>query len=274
MTGFLSYPETLALVCPLVFLAGFVDSIAGGGGIISLPAYLAAGLPAHLAAGSNKFAMMLGTSAAAGKYAKSGNVKPGTALAASGAAIPGAWLGTRLALALDERLLKTVLLVIIPAVAVFILVNRNLGKGKTGNEGASGGNTVRAVGGGKTRIRALAAAVAAGFAIGAYDGLIGPGTGTFLILIFSSVLGYSLLVSSGNAKIVNLTSNVVSTALFIRSGNVWFALAIPAACCTIAGNWLGSHLAIRNGARIIRPAMIGVLLLLFVKIIFDLLQRS
>ncbi len=261
----LSYIQTLLLVCPLVFLAGFVDSIAGGGGLISLPAYLAAGLPAHIAAGSNKFAMMLGTSVSVSKYSRSGNIKLKTALLSAAAALPGAWIGTKIALFLDERYLKTAMLVVIPSVAIFLLFNRGFVR-KPVEENTETGK-FRLSG---THAGRIGLSLVIGLVIGCYDGLIGPGTGTFLMIAFASLLQYSLLVSSGNAKIVNLASNVMSAILFIASGNVWFALAIPAAFCTVAGNWLGSHLAIRNGVKIIRPVMFVVLALLFAKIVSDI----
>jgi len=264
----LSYIQTLLLVCPLVFLAGFVDSIAGGGGLISLPAYLAAGLPAHIAAGSNKFAMMLGTSVSVAKYSRSGNIELKTALLSAAAALPGAWIGTKIALFLDERYLKAAMLAVIPSVAVFLLLGRGFKK-KPAEQDAEAEAGKKRPGG--TRTGRIALSLGIGLVIGCYDGLIGPGTGTFLMIAFTSLLQYSLLVSSGSAKIVNLASNCMSAMLFIASGNVWFALAVPAALCTVAGNWLGSHLAIRNGVKVIRPVMFAVLALLFVKIIADLL---
>ncbi len=256
MSG-LSYVQTLALVCPLVFLAGFVDSIAGGGGLISLPAYLAAGLPVHIAAGTNKFSMMLGTSMSVVRYSKSGNIKLKTALTAIAGAIPGAWIGTRLALFLEDKYLKGTLLVIIPLAALFILFSGKLKKNIPDQKPIS-------------RMKKILLSMGIGLVLGCYDGLIGPGTGTFLILAFASLLQYSLLVSSGSAKIVNLASNCISALLFIISGNVWYALAFPAALCTVAGNALGSRLAIRNGERLIRPVMLVVLALLFLKIGIDL----
>lgn len=268
----LPFVQTLLLVCPLVFLAGFIDSIAGGGGVISLPAYLAAGLPPHLAAGTNKCSAMFGTSVAAWKYRAGGHMKASEAALAAALALPGAWIGTRIALSLNPAVLRGAMLVVIPLVAVFMAFRgRNRG-GEVATIGLSERYRNRFPG--KIRsARALELILPAGigFAIGLYDGLIGPGTGTFLILAFSALLGRTLVVSSGNAKLVNLASNVISGIVFFMSGKVWIALAIPAACCTIAGGWLGSHLAVRNGAKVIRPVMFIVLAILFVKIALDLL---
>lgn len=290
----ISWLHTVALVCPLVFLAGFVDSIAGGGGVISLPAYLAAGLPAHLAAGTNKCSAMFGTSVAALRYRASGKMRAREAGLAAIAALPGAWLGTKIALSIDSDALRAAMLIVIPFVAAFMVIRggnkgtkkekitgTSAGKRETGHDGdgeATRGWPERFRARFPDRVRTarafeLSLPPTIGFAIGMYDGLIGPGTGTFLILAFSTVLGRSLVVSSGNAKLVNLASNVMSGIVFFASGKVWIALAVPAALCTIAGGWLGSHLAVKNGSRIIRPVMLFVLALLFVKIALDVFNR-
>ena len=273
MTG-LPYIQSLLLVCPLVFLAGFVDSIAGGGGLLSLPAWLATGLPAHMAAGSNKFANMIGTSFSVLRYGKSGNIKMRAALTTAAAAIPGAFIGTKLALFLDATILKLIILGIIPVVTVVVLSGPRLKqfiiqKKLMGRDSRQQKTLAHAT---STKI-VIASCI--GLILGAYDGLIGPGTGTFLILAFTACMHYSLVDSSGSAKVVNLTSNIISGTLFIISENVWYAVAIPAAVCAVFGNLLGSHFAIRGGTRVIRPIMILVLILLCIKIIYDLwLGRS
>jgi len=269
----LPYLQTLLIVCPLVFLAGFIDSIAGGGGVISLPAYLAAGLPPHVAAGTNKCSAMFGTSVAAIKYRASGHMRAGEAAIAAVSALGGAWIGVRIALALDADTLRAAMLVVIPLVAVFMALRGRRGAGETPEPSVPERfrsrfpHWVRVA-----RALELALPAAIGFGIGLYDGLIGPGTGTFLILAFSALLGRTLVVSSGNAKLVNLASNVISGIVFFLSGKVWIALVVPAACCTMAGGWLGSHLAVKNGARVIRPVMFVVLAILFVKIALDVLE--
>ncbi len=271
----LSYVHTLLIVCPLVFIAGFIDSIAGGGGLVSLPAWLAAGLPPHLAAGSNKFSMMLGTATSVARFGATGNIKLKSALAAAAAAIPGAWVGTKIALLLDPAVFRTMLVAVIPAVAVFVLVRGKKTFGTPASGKAASGADAQ-IAGADAQIAlerspgaTLVLSLAIGLAVGCYDGLVGPGTGTFLIIGFSVFLQYSLTVSSGSAKVVNLASNIVSAFLFMSSGNVWYQAAIPAALCTIAGNQLGSHLAVKNGSRVIRPVLIAVLALLFAKILRD-----
>ncbi|MFO8145130.1 MAG: TSUP family transporter, partial [Candidatus Syntrophosphaera sp.] len=112
----------------------------------------------------------------------------------------------------------------------------------------------------------------AGLAIGFYDGFFGPGTGTFLILIYTLLMHYDFMVANGNAKVMNLASNLAALTTFLFAGKVWFALAIPAAACGIAGNLLGSKLVIKNGNRLIRPIFILALILLLGRIVYDLVS--
>ena len=109
-------------------------------------------------------------------------------------------------------------------------------------------------------------ALGSGLAIGLYDGLIGPGTGTFFILIFSGIFGLDLLTSSGCAKISNLASNVMSTIIYLINGKIWFAVAVPAIVCCMLGNYAGARYAIKGGSGNVRKIMLLVLVLLFVKI--------
>ena len=250
----------LLIVCPMLFLAGFADSIAGGGGIISLQAQMMAGLPIHMAYGTNKFAMSLGTTMSTFQYAKSGNIRWKPALFAAGGALIGANLGAQLAMLLDEKYLSYCLMVLLPAAAIFLMCNRKFGSEEHVREVPMGRQYV------------LSAFI--GLVVGAYDGFFGPGAGTFYVLLFTSLLGYDLLSASGNAKVVNLASNIGALVAYIIGGKVMYIIGIPAAFCTVAGNYVGSKLAIKNGSKFIRPVMAVVILLLFVKIILDLVQPA
>lgn len=244
-------PITFLIVCPLVFLAGFVDSIAGGGGVISLPAYLIAGLPVKLAAGTNKLANGCGTALASYKYARSGNIDWTAAIPAAVFSLIGSALGTSLAVKLPDKALEIIILAALPLVAVFLLFSKNLGiKEKPA----------------KPKNKTLFFSALIGFAIGCYDGLVGPGTGTFLTLAFSAVLGYTLLKSSGCAKIANLASNVASLIVYLNHGDVLFSVGLPAIACSMAGNYFGSRFAIKGGSQRIRIVMFVVLGLLFIKV--------
>lgn len=246
------------IVCPLVFAAGFVDSIAGGGGLISLPAYLLAGLSAHFAIGTNKMAMSVGTLMASVHYIKAKKYDLRVSLISAAGSFAGAAAGSSFALLIPDQILKIFMLALLPAVAVFMLVKKDFGKAEDEQKQLS----LR---------RLTVSALVIGLVIGCYDGLVGPGTGTFLILAFSAFMGFDLLKASGCAKVVNLASNVASVIVFILSGKVLFALAIPAAVCAMAGNYAGAKLAIRGGSKYVRYAIFLVIGLLFVKMAAELL---
>lgn len=245
-----------ALLCAMIFLAGFVDASAGGGGLISLPAYLASGLPAHLAFGCNKFSSACGTTLAAARYFKRGAMDGQVALLASAASFVGSGAATHLLLLLPETFLKRMLLVLVPVAAAFLLLRRPAA-------------APRAMALRHGRRAALALVI--GLLIGGYDGLVGPGTGTFAILAFSGLMGYDLRTAGGNAKLLNLASNYASLAACLAAGQVALRVAGPCAVCGVAGSWLGSGLALKRGARFIRPMLVGVLCLLVGKLTLDVL---
>ena len=250
--------KTCLIVCPLVFLAGFVDSVAGGGGIISLPAYLMAGLPAHLAAGTKKVVNGCGTLMATVKYFRNGKVQLRPAVVAAVAALLGSMLGAQLASMVSEAALETAMLVALPCVAVFLVVKRDFGK----DDAPAAVIEPR---------REIIVSALIGLGVGCYDGLLGPGTGTFMILCFTAFLSMDLLTASGCSKAANLASNAGSAAVWILHGSVLWKLAAPAIVCNILGALLGARFAIRGGSKNIRGVMFVVLGLLFVKMLYDLL---
>lgn len=243
----------VALVCALVFAAGFIDSIAGGGGLISVPAYMLTGIPMHWCSGSNKFSGFPGTAIAAYRFYKSGNVDMPNACFSAVFAVLGAFIGARAALMMDAVLLKKVFLAALPFVVLFVLF---FGKGRV-REKKLAGNALRA------------ACAAIGFVCGLYDGLIGPGTGTVLIFAYTTFVGYSYLTASGNAKIVNLASNVTSLITYLLAGRVLFYIAVPAAVCSLLGGYLGSGLAIKKGDKVVKAILIVMLIAVFAKLVSD-----
>lgn len=245
----------LWMIYPLIFLSGFIDAIAGGGGIISVSAYLAVGLPAHLALGTNKFSAVLGTGISAARFARGGHVRWEAAAVSFAGALGGSALGARLALHVPERVLTVILLAALPLVALLIVFNKGFGVREKE----------------LSRPRTLALSLLAGFVIGGYDGFFGPGTGTFLIIAFTTVLGFQLLTACGNAKMVNFASNIAAAVTFMLNGQVDYRLGIPCAFCAILGQYLGSGLAMKKGVKIVRPMMLAVIALLLLKIILDLL---
>lgn len=246
----------LALVCFLIGMGAFVDAVAGGGGLISLPAYLFAGLPVHTAMGCNKFSASVGTTFAAASFLQGRALHLRTALLAAAGSFAGGTIASRLALLIPDSMLRLIVLIGVPTAAVVIFSQRKL----------PDDNRFETL----PPRRAVVLAVVIGFLIGLWDGLVGPGTGTFAIIAFSMLMKFDLTTSSGNAKVLNLASNYASLLTFVRSGDVIYAVAIPAAVCGVIGSLLGSRMAIKGGAKMIRPMLLLVLALLLAKMAADI----
>ena len=249
------FVKQLLIVCPLLFLAGLCDAIAGGGGTISLPALMLAGLPTHFALGTNKMCMSMGTAVSVYRYGKSGRIRWFVSLVASIGAVMGAILGAKLALLIDDRYMRYVLLILLPASALFLALNRNLGQ-----EGKE-----------KRFAPAKTAFIAflCGAGVGVYDGFFGPGAGTFYIMVLSAALGIGLTEATADTRVINMASNIGALVTFISNGVVLWRLALPGILFTMAGNYVGSGLAMKNGAKFVRPVMIVMIVLLFIKTVFD-----
>lgn len=245
------------IVLPAVFLAGLVDSIAGGGGLLSVPAYLAAGLPPHYVLGNNKFSSSFGTLFATLRYHQHGMIDVRVALLSAFFALIGSFLGSSAVLLLSADFLRILLVVLIPLVAVLTLTQRSLGRENHSQR--------------QTRQRKYGLAALAALLLGFYDGFFGPGMGMFLILFFTLALKYDFVTANANTKVVNLASNIAAVITFIAHGKVLFAIGIPAAVAGIAGNLLGARLVIKRGSALIRPVFLFTLLLLFAKVLYDLL---
>lgn len=248
-------PLTFLIVCPMLFLAGLVDAIGGGGGLISLPAYLLAGLPVHSAIATNKLSSACGTALATGRFIRKGLVNFRLAVPSVIAAVLGSSLGAKLSLAVSEAAMKYILLAILPA-AAFAVLNRHLFR----DEGKHMAEADR---------KTLAVCLVFAFIIGMYDGFYGPGTGTFLIIAFTVFAKMTVWSANAQAKVINLTSNITSLTVFLLNGQVLIPLGIAAAACNMAGSWIGSSLAVSKGAKVVRPVILLVLLILLAKILFN-----
>lgn len=246
----------LLTVCPLVALAGFVDSIAGGGGLISLPAYYLAGLPASTAAGTNKMSACMGTALATYSFASSGRMEKRIGLLSGVAALAASVLGVMVMKQLSDQAIRVLVMCCLPVAAVFTLRGHRSADGRKSFSPAAEAGI----------------ALLIGCAIGFYDGLVGPGTGTFLILLFVQIFGLDDVTASGTAKIPNLMSNIAALSSLFLAGDVLWQLGLPAGLCSMAGAALGSRLTIRKGAKFIRSMMVIVLILLLVKMVTDMLQ--
>lgn len=250
----IGWPMLLFLMAMTGF-AGFVDSAAGGGGLISLPAYLFSGMPVHLAYGTNKLSAACGTTVATANFFRSGAMNVPVGLLAAAGSFAGSALGAHIVLLISDEALRTMMFIILPVAAVVILWRRKLPDENRDD--------------GLFTPRKAALALAIGLGIGLYDGLFGPGTGTFAIIAFTALMGFDLRTAGGNAKVLNLASNYASLITYLLGGMVVFSVGIPCAVSGIAGNLLGSHFALKKGAGFIRPMMLAVLVLLLGKLLSD-----
>lgn len=245
---------TVALVCIGVFCASFMDAIGGGGGIISVPTYLLAGIPVHWALGTNKLSSCIGTVASTVRYVANGYADWRLGIPSILLALVGAHLGTRLQLAMDEQYLQFLLLLVLPIVAAILFKKKSLPETRgVMNEWARS-----------------AIVWSASLVIGAYDGFYGPGTGTFLLLIFCYLAKVDVRTASGNVKLVNLASNIGALATSLAAGKVLIPLGLVSAVFAVAGQYIGAGLALKNGSKIVRPVILVVLCLLAGKILLEL----
>ena len=244
--------STFLIVCPLVFLAGFVDAIGGGGGLISLPAYILAGVPMHAAVATNKLSSATGTLISTIRLCLHSKVDFLLAVPAIFLAYMGSSMGARLSMLIQESILKAVLLVILPITAFFVIRKDAL---SSGTEGSC------------SRRRQLIIAWMAAVLIGLYDGFYGPGTGTFYIIIFMSFAKMTTMEAAVNTKLLNLTSNLAALVTFLLHGQVWIMLGLAASVFSIAGHYLGAGMVLKNGSRVVRPIILVVLCLLFIKVL-------
>lgn len=246
--------EIILIVLPFVFIAGIVDSIAGGGGLINLTGFMLAGIPIHNIMGTNKTQSFFGTCVATANYVKNKHINMQVAVISSIFAILGAIIGSNIALYLDADLLKLIILCIIPFSGAVIIFKMKPQKTIDIPE-----NKI---------LLPLSALI--GLILGMYDGLIGPGTGTFLIIAFT-MLGIDIIDANGTSKLVNLSSNIGSTIVFLLNGKVIMWLVIPCVMVNIVANYIGSNLAINKGIKIIKPTMIVVLIMLCIILLKDII---
>jgi len=244
------------LLGALVFLAGFVDAMAGGGGLITLPAYLQFGLPVGRLLGTNKLSSSLGTSVAAFKFVKELGFRKSFLLRLVLFAALGAFLGAKAISLAPPSLIRYLLIIILPPVAFFIISRHNFG----------GSDQSAALPASSLLKRGLAIA----FIISFYDGMLGPGTGTFLAVALTRFCGYDLLKATALSKVLNLTSNIAALLTFLALGLVDIRLGLAMGAVGMGGNYLGSHVAIKKGAWVIRPMLIVVSISLLIKIGWDM----
>ncbi len=252
-----------------IFFAGLVDSIAGGGGILSIPAYLFLGLPGHIVLGTNKFSSSIGTLFATFRFAKSNKINWVIALISVIFALIGSTIGSRLVLLIPVNFIKILLIILIPIITIITLLPKK-NKTKKNNSNVEIDFVLNQAKQIHDFSYFLIASISS-LLIGMYDGFFGPGTGTFFILVYTTLLKMDMTTASGNAKVVNLSSNVAALITFLIYKKVFFPLAVICAFFSIAGNLLGSTLAVKKGSKVIKPIFVLALLLLLSKVLYDLL---
>jgi uncharacterized membrane protein YfcA len=230
----------VAVLCVAYFTAGFVDSIAGGGGLISIPVFLLTGIAPELVLGTNKMVVSAGTASSLATYAKQGYVIWKMALAGIPAAILGGCLGSKTVLLLNSAQIGKIVVFLMPLGILATLVPKK--ESRRPRE-----LTNRAI---------YFYSPIICFLLGIYDGFFGPGTGSFFILFFHCILGMDLIYASATAKIFNLTTGVGSLIVFALHGKVLYTLAIPLAVSNIAGNIIGSKLAMKIGAPFVTKILV------------------
>ncbi len=248
-------PLMFLIVCPFVFLAGIVDAIGGGGGLISLPAYLIAGVPVHMAIATNKLSSTCGTTLATLRFLRAKMVSLRLAAATVIAAMIGSSCGARVSMRVDETVMKYILFAVLPVTAVIVLDRKLFA--------ADGEEDDKLVLNRRVYVISSLAALVVGF----YDGFYGPGTGTFLIIALTVFARMPMKLANAQAKVINWTTNVTSLAIFLLNGQVLFLLGLAAAVSNMAGAWIGASLVMTKGSRIVRPSILLVLVLLFLKIL-------
>lgn len=249
----------LIFVAAAAFLAGLIDAIGGGGGLVSLPALFSTfpgALPATLL-GTNKFMAVWGTTFAAARFARRVVLRWSLLVPAAIAALIGSFSGAWSVTLIDPDFLRRALPATLLVVFIYTLANKHLGKT----------HAPRLFG----RAEVIAACVI-GVAVGWYDGFFGPGTGSFFIFLFVRVLGFDFLHASASAKVMNVATNVAALVLFSAKGYVWWKVGLVLALANIAGSVTGTALALRHGAGFVRWVFMAVVGSLILKTGWDALR--
>lgn len=236
------------------FIAGFFDSVVGGSGVITLPTLLWAGMTPRFALGTNKLAGTAASSISSFNYLRSGHLYWPLLKVMIPFTFIGALAGVQTVLVVNESYLKIIIFVAIVCIALLTLWKKNLGA-QNHFPGMS------------RKMAVLGACIA--FALGFYDGFVGPGTGSFLLFVFLSVFRFDFITAAGSGRMLNFTSNVAALALFALRGKVLYLLGLPMALGMMAGAQVGSRYAVKKGAAFIRPLFIVVAIILSIKMGFS-----
>ncbi len=248
---------TIVFLCLAAFAAGFVDAVVGGGGLIQIPAalILLPGFPVATVIGTTKLPSFCGTSLAARQYSRRVKLNYKRIGLMMLLASPAAFFGSHVLTQVSNAFMKPLLLAILVAVAVYTYSKKNFGEHSERDH---------------TEFQHLIYIISMSLVVGFYDGFVGPGSGSFLILLFITLLGYDFLRSSATAKFVNLSTNIGSIILFAMSGRILYQFALPMAACNAAGGVLGARLAILRGNKFIRIFFLTIVTVMILRFAYDL----
>ena len=250
---------TLTLILCAGFFAGFIDAIAGGGGLIQLPAMLISFPQKEVieVVGTSKAGAIWGTSAAALNYRRNIKTDPKLLIAMVLPAFIGSGLGSLLATQISTTQLKSGIVVMLVAVFIYTLIHPDLGKIEIFKH---------------SHLRRMQIAISAGFIIGFYDGLIGPGTGTLLMIVLVAGFGFAFVGASAIAKVVNVATNLASILVIGFNASIMWKVGIALGIVNLAGGFLGSHVAINKGSEFVRKFYLVVTFVLIVRVLYDLFK--
>lgn len=253
----MSYFQQLLIVCPFVFFGAFVDSICGGGGLITLPAYSFASLPMSFAIATNKLSSTPAAMLSAFEYARNKKVDKKTVALAIVPVMIASSVGAYTAHIISDLFLRYFLLVLMPILGIFVFFKDRIKKTDAPKKELN------------TRVKTVIC-ILIGAATGFYDGFFGPGTGLFMTLAFLYILHLESITSAGTARFLNAISGLFSFIQFVIMGSVNFRLGLPALAFGMLGSFIGSRLTLKNGSRVMKPVMLFVIFALFIKLLLEL----
>jgi uncharacterized membrane protein YfcA len=251
------FPEVALVLFSLALLAGFVDAIAGGGGLITIPALLWAGLSPVESLATNKAQAVFGSGSATIHYLRKGLIEPRGAAFTVACVLVGAALGALLVQQMDNAALQRLIPALLIGFALYFLFSPRVSDLDS-----------------HQRLGTPAFAMTVGLGVGFYDGFFGPGTGTFFAMGYVALLGYNLRRATAHTKLLNFTSNLAALIVFMAGGHVIWVVAASMAVGQLIGAWLGSHLVLKHGAVLVRPILVVSSILVSLKLVWDQLNGA
>lgn len=248
--------STIVLLAVFGFVAAFIDSTVGGGGLISLPALLGLGMPPYLALGTNKLAGTISSATSSYTFIKNGKFDKKLMLILFPVSLIGAYFGAKTVLFVPQEFLKILVVIMMALIFVYTLFNKRFGQDSHYK--------------GLTKFT-LGIGIPFTFLIGFYDGFFGPGTGSFFVFLMVLLFGYDFVIAAGNGRILNLASNISALFVFTMEGKVVFMTGLIMGIAMLLGANLGAKMAIKTGVRYVRPLFLVVSITLIVKMVYELI---